>query len=48
VQGDGSEEGMVDVDRISKETWIMPEDALVVLREMGVVEKAGRGKVRTL
>jgi GNAT superfamily N-acetyltransferase len=40
--------GMVDVERISKETWIMPEDALLVLREMGVVEKAGRGKVRIL
>ena len=36
--------GMVDVERISRETWIAPEDALMVLRDMGVVEKAGRGK----
>ena len=36
--------GMVDVERISKETWIAPDDCLSVLREMGVVEKAGRGK----
>ncbi|KAF4624742.1 hypothetical protein G7Y89_g13426 [Cudoniella acicularis] len=36
--------GMVDVERISRETWIAPEDCLGVLREMGVVEKAGRGK----
>jgi GNAT superfamily N-acetyltransferase len=36
--------GMVDVERISKETWIAPDDCLNVLREMGVVEKAGRGK----
>jgi len=36
--------GMVDVEKISKETWIHGEDCLSVLREMGVVEKAGRGK----
>jgi hypothetical protein len=36
--------GMVGVERISKETWIAPDDCLSVLREMGVVEKAGRGK----
>jgi len=36
--------GMVDVERISRETWIAGEDCLSVLREMGVVEKAGRGK----
>ena len=36
--------GMVDVERISTETWIHGEDCLSVLREMGVVEKAGRGK----
>ena len=36
--------GTVDVKMISDETWIVPEDCLVVLREMGVVEKAGRGK----
>ncbi|KAH8661523.1 acyl-CoA N-acyltransferase [Tricladium varicosporioides] len=36
--------GMVDVERISRETWIAPDDCLGVLREMGIVEKAGRGK----
>jgi len=36
--------GMVDVERVSRETWIAPDDCLAVLREMGVVEKAGRGK----
>lgn len=36
--------GMVDVLTCSQETWISPEDCLLVLREMGVVEKAGRGK----
>lgn len=36
--------GMVGVERISKETWIAPDDCLSVLRDMGVVEKAGRGK----
>ncbi|RDW73735.1 histone acetyltransferase-2 [Coleophoma crateriformis] len=36
--------GMVDVESISKETWIAADDCLAVLREMGIVEKAGRGK----
>jgi GNAT superfamily N-acetyltransferase len=36
--------GMVDVLACSKETWIAPEDCLMILREMGVMEKAGRGK----
>lgn len=36
--------GMVTVGDVSQGTWIVAEDCLVVLREMGVVEKAGRGK----
>ena len=36
--------GLVSVERISKETWIHGEDCLMVLRDMGVVEKAGKGK----
>ena len=36
--------GMVTVGMVSKGTWIVQEDCLVVLREMGVLEKAGRGK----
>lgn len=36
--------GMVDVEMVSRETWIAAEDCLAVLREMDVVEKAGRGK----
>ncbi|TAQ86755.1 hypothetical protein B7494_g4916 [Chlorociboria aeruginascens] len=35
---------MLDVESISKETWIAPEDCLSVLRDMGVVEAAGKGK----
>ncbi|KAH8590821.1 acyl-CoA N-acyltransferase [Bisporella sp. PMI_857] len=36
--------GMVTVEDVSKGTWIHPDDCLGVLREMGVVEKAGKGK----
>lgn len=36
--------GMVSVEKISKETWIHGDDCLPVLRAMGIVEKAGRGK----
>lgn len=36
--------GMVTVGDVSQGTWIVAEDCLQVLREMGVVEKAGRGK----
>lgn len=37
------EEIVVDVDECSKATWIVPEDCLMVLREMGVVEEAEAG-----
>lgn len=37
------EETLVDVNECSQATWIVPEDCLVVLREMGVVEEAGVG-----
>jgi len=36
--------GIVSVEIVSRETWIAPEDRLGVLREMGVVEKAGKGR----
>jgi hypothetical protein len=36
--------GMVDVERISRETWIAPEDVLMVLRDMNVAKPAGKGK----
>ncbi|RDL33863.1 uncharacterized protein BP5553_08231 [Venustampulla echinocandica] len=36
--------GMVDVERISRETWISPDDALGVMRDMGVLERAGKGR----
>lgn len=39
----GDEEVVVDVDECSKATWIVPEDCLMVLREMGVVEEAEAG-----
>jgi hypothetical protein len=38
------ESGLTTVEQISKETWILGEDCLTVLRDMGVVEKAGQGK----
>lgn len=37
------QETIVDVDECSQGTWISPDDCLVVLREMGVVEEAGVG-----
>lgn len=36
--------GLVSVEQISRETWILGEDCLTVLRDMGIVEAAGRGK----
>lgn len=39
----GDEEVVVDVDECSRATWIVPEDCLMVLREMGVVEEAEAG-----
>ncbi|KAF5024923.1 hypothetical protein F66182_3007 [Fusarium sp. NRRL 66182] len=40
----GSEsEVLVDLNDCSKATWILPEDCLQVLRDMGVVEEAGLG-----
>lgn len=36
-------EAVVDVDECSKATWILPEDCLLVLREMDVVEEAEAG-----
>lgn len=39
----GEDEVLVDVDECSKATWIVPEDCLMMLREMGVVEEAEAG-----
>lgn len=36
--------GYVSVRECSRQTWIGEEDCLVVLKEMGVCERAGRGK----
>jgi hypothetical protein len=36
-------EVLVDLNDCSKATWILPEDCLPVLRDMGVVEEAGMG-----
>ncbi|KAK4194789.1 putative histone acetyltransferase [Triangularia verruculosa] len=41
----GKEVLAVDVSDCSQATWIVPEDCLAVLREMGVVEDAGFGPV---
>ncbi|KAI1131388.1 acyl-CoA N-acyltransferase [Nemania abortiva] len=40
------EDLIVDVEQCSQDTWIVPEDCLAVLREMGVVEDAGLGPPR--
>ncbi|KAI1822587.1 acyl-CoA N-acyltransferase [Xylaria intraflava] len=37
------EEFVVDVEQCSRDTWIVPDDCLAVLRDMGVVEDAGPG-----
>ncbi|PSR74883.1 acyl-CoA N-acyltransferase [Coniella lustricola] len=37
------EEVVVDVEECSQATWIVPEDCLMMLREMGVIEQAGLG-----
>lgn len=39
----GGDEVIVDAEECSQATWIVPEDCLAVLREMGVVEEAGLG-----
>lgn len=41
-----SEEAVFDVSDCSEATWIAPEDCLLVLREMGVAEHAGKGPPR--
>ncbi|KAI1503993.1 acyl-CoA N-acyltransferase [Biscogniauxia marginata] len=42
----GDCETLVDVEQCSRATWIVQEDCLAVLREMGVVEEAGVGLAR--
>lgn len=39
----GGDEVVIDADECSRATWIVPEDCLAVLREMGVLEEAGLG-----
>ncbi|KAK1753081.1 males-absent on the first protein [Echria macrotheca] len=43
VNMDGEDGLVVDVNDCSQATWIAPEDCLLVLREMGVAEEAGKG-----
>ncbi|KAI0114657.1 acyl-CoA N-acyltransferase [Hypoxylon sp. NC0597] len=40
-------ETLITIEQFSKATWIVPEDCLAVLREMGVVEDAGLGSAET-
>ncbi|KAK0611507.1 acyl-CoA N-acyltransferase [Immersiella caudata] len=40
------EEMVVDVNECSQATWIAPDDCLLVLREMGVAQNAGKGPPR--
>ncbi|OTA92419.1 hypothetical protein M434DRAFT_396418 [Hypoxylon sp. CO27-5] len=44
-EGEGTNGGetLITIEQCSKATWIVPEDCLAVLREMGVVEDAGVG-----
>lgn len=44
----GDDEIIVDAEECSQATWIVPEDCLAVLREMGVVEEAGLGPPKPL
>jgi GNAT superfamily N-acetyltransferase len=44
--GGGGGETVVDIEACSQATWIAPEDCLLVLREMGVAEDAGKGPPR--
>ncbi|KAI3325452.1 acyl-CoA N-acyltransferase [Xylariaceae sp. AK1471] len=37
---------IVDAEQCSRDTWIVPEDCLAVLRDMGVIEEAGHGPPR--
>ncbi|KAH8668769.1 acyl-CoA N-acyltransferase [Xylariales sp. PMI_506] len=37
---------LVDVEECSQATWIVQEDCLVVLRDMGIIEEAGMGPPR--
>lgn len=39
----GHDELVVDADDCSKATWIVPEDCIMILREMGVIDEAGMG-----
>ncbi|KAI1880070.1 hypothetical protein JX265_001691 [Neoarthrinium moseri] len=43
TRGSAKRETLVDIEDCSKATWIVQEDCLAVLREMGVVEEAGTG-----
>ncbi|KAI2470752.1 acyl-CoA N-acyltransferase [Annulohypoxylon bovei var. microspora] len=38
-------ETLISVNQCSKATWIVPEDCLAILKEMGIVEDAGPGPV---
>ncbi|OTA66101.1 hypothetical protein K449DRAFT_410992 [Hypoxylon sp. EC38] len=44
-EGEGTNRGetLITIEQCSKATWIVPEDCLAMLREMGVVENAGVG-----
>jgi hypothetical protein len=37
---------IVDAEQCSRDTWIVPEDCLAVLRDMGVIEETGLGPPR--
>ncbi|OTB02065.1 hypothetical protein M426DRAFT_323012 [Hypoxylon sp. CI-4A] len=41
------QETLVTIDQCSRATWIVPEDCLAVLREMGLVEDAGLGPAKS-
>ncbi|KAI0127655.1 acyl-CoA N-acyltransferase [Xylariales sp. AK1849] len=48
VRGNDKKQISIDVNECSKATWIVPEDCLVVLREMGVIEETEAGLSKEL
>jgi GNAT superfamily N-acetyltransferase len=48
TRSNDKKETLVDVNECSNFTWIVPEDCLAVLREMGFVEEAGLGPPRQI
>lgn len=46
AKSDEGEELLVDVEEVSKATWVVQEDCLAILREMDLVQEIGLGPSR--